>query len=104
MKHPTHRRVRLAAAGAALALAAGGCGTASAQTDGTATGTVAVDQQVRALLPQAIRQRGRLRLATDPSYAPMESYAPDGRTIIGLDADLAAALGSVTGIQVELVA
>jgi polar amino acid transport system substrate-binding protein len=104
MKHPTHRRVRLAAAGAALALAAGGCGTASAGTDGTATGSVAVDEQVRALLPEAIRQRGSIRLATDPSYAPMESYAADGRTIIGLDADLAAALGSVTGIQVELVA
>ena len=105
MNHPTRRRVRLAAAGAVLALAAGGCGTTPAGTDdGTATGTIAVDEQARALLPEAIRQRGSIRLATDPSYAPMESYAPDGRTIIGFDADLAAALGSVTGIQVEMVA
>ena len=105
MNHPIRRRVRLAAAGAVLALAAGGCGTTPAGTDdGTATGTIAVDEQARALLPEAIRQRGSIRLATDPSYAPMESYAPDGRTIIGFDADLAAALGSVTGIQVEMVA
>ena len=103
MNHSTRRRVRLAAAGAVLALAAGGCGTVSAGTD-DGTATVAVDEQARALLPEAIRQRGSIRLATDPSYAPMESYAPDGRTIIGFDADLAAALGSVTGIQVEMVA
>ncbi|GIE49002.1 ABC transporter substrate-binding protein [Amorphoplanes nipponensis] len=104
MRHPTHRRARLAAAGIALALAAGGCGTASADTDTTATGDVVVDQEIRALLPENVRQRGSIQLATDPSYAPMESYAADGRTIIGFDADLAAALGSVTGIRVELVA
>jgi polar amino acid transport system substrate-binding protein len=104
MKHPTRRRARLAAAGIALTLAAGGCGSASAGTDSMATGEVAVDQQIRAMLPDAVRDRGSIQLATDPSYAPMESYAPDGRTIIGFDADLAAALGSVTGIRVELVA
>ena len=104
MKHSTHRRVRLAAAGIALTLAAGGCGSASAGTDAMATGEVAVDEQIRAMLPDAVRDRGSIQLATDPSYAPMESYAPDGRTIIGFDADLAAALGSITGIRVEMVA
>ncbi|MEU8615050.1 ABC transporter substrate-binding protein [Actinoplanes sp. NPDC048791] len=104
MKHSTRRRVRLAAAGIALTLAAGGCGSASAGTDDAATGEVAVDQQIRAMLPDAVRDRGSIQLATDPSYAPMESYAPDGRTIIGFDADLAAALGSITGIRVEMVA
>ena len=104
MKHTTRRRVRLAAAGIALTLAAGGCGSASAGTDAMATGEVAVDEQIRAMLPDAVRDRGSIQLATDPSYAPMESYAPDGRTIIGFDADLAAALGSITGIRVEMVA
>lgn len=104
MTHSTRLRLRLAAAGIVLAVAASGCGTASAGTDGTATAGIAVDQQIRALLPQAVRDRGAIQLATDPSYAPMESYAADGRTIIGFDADLAAALGSVTGIRVELVA
>jgi polar amino acid transport system substrate-binding protein len=104
MKHSTRRRVRLAAAGIALTLAAGGCGSASAGTDAMATGEVAVDEQIRAMLPDNVRDRGSIQLATDPSYAPMESYAPDGRTIIGFDADLAAALGSITGIRVEMVA
>lgn len=105
MKHPTRRRVRLAAtAGIALTLAAGGCGTGSAGTAAATASEIAVDQQIRAMLPEPVRERGSIQLATDPSYAPMESYAADGRTIIGFDADLAAALGSVTGIRVEMVA
>jgi polar amino acid transport system substrate-binding protein len=104
MKHSLSRRVRLAATGVALALAAGGCGSASAGTEDAASGEVVVDEQIRAMLPDAVRDRGSIQFATDPSYAPMESYAADGRTIIGFDADLAAALGSVTGIRVEMVA
>ena len=104
MKHPHRRRVRLATAGIVLALAAGGCGTASAGTESPATGSIAVNEQIHNMLPDAVRSRGSIRLATDPSYAPMESYAADGRTIIGFDADLAAALGAVAGIQVEMVA
>jgi polar amino acid transport system substrate-binding protein len=104
MKQVHRKRVRLAGAGLALALAAGGCGTAAADTDTAATGTIAIDQQIHDKLPQAVRDRGGIRLATDPSYAPMESYAADGRTIIGFDADLAAGLGAVAGIKVELVA
>jgi len=103
MNHPYPRRVRLAAAGIVLTLAAGGCGTASAGTDADATGDIAIDQQIHEMLPQTVRDRGGIRLATDPSYAPMESYAADGRTIIGFDADLAAGLGAVAGIRVELV-
>jgi polar amino acid transport system substrate-binding protein len=104
MKQVHRPRVRLVVAGLALTLAAGGCGTASADTDTAATGTIAMDQQIHDMLPQGVRDRGGIRLATDPSYAPMESYAADGRTIIGFDADLAAGLGAVAGIKVELVA
>ena len=105
MKHP-HRGgpVRLAAAGLALTLAAAGCGTAEAGSDQPATAAIEVNQQIHDRLPQAVRDRGSIQLATDPSYAPMESYAADGRTIIGFDADLAAALGGVAGIKLELVA
>ena len=104
MKQPHRGRVRLTAAGIALTLAAAGCGTASAETEGPATGGIALNQEIHDMLPQAVRERGSIQLATDPSYAPMESYAADGRTIIGFDADLAAALGGVAGIRLELVA
>lgn len=95
----------IAVAGVAVALLAGGCAT-NGSTDGTAGGgaeTIAVNEAIRQGLPASVRDRGALRFATDPSYAPMESYATDGRTIIGFDADLAAALGSVMGIQIEMV-
>jgi polar amino acid transport system substrate-binding protein len=104
MKHSHRGRVRLTAAGIALTLAAAGCGTASAGTEVPDTGGIALDQAIHDMLPQAVRERGSIQLATDPSYAPMESYAADGRTIIGFDADLAAALGAVAGIRLEMVA
>jgi polar amino acid transport system substrate-binding protein len=39
----------------------------------------------------------------DATYAPDESIGPDGHTIVGLDADLANALGTVMGIKWNLV-
>ncbi len=98
-------RQALAAVGAAAVLLAGGCGQGD-DTGGTpATGadTIQVDEALRQRLPQTIRDRGTIQFATDPSYAPMESYAADGRTVIGFDADLAAALGALLGITIELV-
>jgi polar amino acid transport system substrate-binding protein len=101
---PTARR-RFAAVSVAIALLAGGCGGGS-DAESPVSGaddTVAVNEAIRQRLPGTIRERGTIRLATDPSYAPMESYAADGRTVIGFDADLAAALGSVLGIKIEMV-
>jgi polar amino acid transport system substrate-binding protein len=101
---PTARRL-FAATGVAIALLAGGCG-GEATPESTAGGadTIAVNEAIRQRLPESVRERGTIRFATDPSYAPMESYAADGRTVIGFDADLAAALGSVLGIKIEMVA
>ncbi|GAA2698262.1 ABC transporter substrate-binding protein [Actinoplanes palleronii] len=103
------RRV-LAAAGVLAVLAAGGCGLVSATADPVATegagldltGAVTIDESLRALLPQSARDRGFIRLVTDSSYAPMEYFAADGRTIIGFEPDLAAALGAVLGIRLEM--
>jgi polar amino acid transport system substrate-binding protein len=108
MKHLTSRRLRFAVAGLVLTLAATGCGTTTdldePGDDGTASGAAEFSQEIHDRLPEAVRRRGAIRLATDPSYAPMESYGADGRTIIGFEPDLAAALGSVAGIRVEMAA
>jgi polar amino acid transport system substrate-binding protein len=99
------RQFRLAFACLVVALLATGCGNAS--TGGATTkadSTVQVDRQLHDRLPAPIRQSGVIRLATDPSYAPMESYARDGRTIVGFEPDLAAALASVLGVRSEMVA
>jgi polar amino acid transport system substrate-binding protein len=100
-------RRALAVSGVLAVLAAGGCrGSETKQELGAGldlTGAVTVDSSLHALLPQSARDRGFVRLMTDASYAPMEYFAADGRTIIGFEPDLAAALGGVLGIQVEMV-
>ncbi len=104
MRHRTAVSYRLVVAGVLVALLTTGCGSGSGDTSGTGpTSTVQRDQALHDRLPAAIRDRGVLRLATDPSYAPMESYARDGRTIVGFEPDLAAALGSVLGVTVEML-
>ncbi len=94
-------------AGVLAVLAAGGCGASAAESSASAgldlTGAVTADESLRAMLPQAARDRGFVRMVTDASYAPMEHFAADGRTIIGFEPDLAAALGAVLGIKVEMV-
>jgi polar amino acid transport system substrate-binding protein len=92
---------------AALAVLVSGCGQTAATDDADAgagaADTITVNETIRALLPESVRERGTIQFATDPSYAPMESFAPDGRTIIGFDADLAASLGALLGIKIEMV-
>ena len=88
----------LAALTAVLALA--GC-SAGAPAPEPAAPSLAVDQELRALLPEDVRTAGRLVIATDPSYPPASSYAADGRTIVGFEPDLGAALGELLGVDVE---
>ncbi|MCK9894911.1 ABC transporter substrate-binding protein [Frankia sp. AgB32] len=48
-----------------------------------------------------MRNAGTLTFATDPSYAPNEFLATDGKTITGMDIDLGRALGGVLGLRVQ---
>jgi polar amino acid transport system substrate-binding protein len=58
---------------------------------------------VEALVPAPVKSKGTLTVAADASYAPDEFFAPDGKTVIGMDADLAKALGAVMGLKVKVV-
>lgn len=60
-----------------------------------------LDRSLRDLLPQAVRDKGVVTVGTDASYAPMSFFAPDGRTIVGMEPDLAAAVGTVLGVQLK---
>ena len=53
----------------------------------------AANAKVVALVPAAIKSKGTITVAADASYAPNEFIAPDGHTVIGMDADLMKALG-----------
>lgn len=88
----------LAALTAALALA--GCSTSAPAAEPDAP-ALTVDPSLQAMLPEDVRAAGRLTVATDPSYPPASFYAPDGRTIVGFEPDLGAALGELLGVEVE---
>jgi polar amino acid transport system substrate-binding protein len=93
-------------AAALLVLATAGCGSAElSATASTASvdNSIQFDQALHDKLPLSVRNTKTLRFVTDASYAPMEQFAPDGRTIVGFEPDLADALGRVLGVRIQMV-
>jgi polar amino acid transport system substrate-binding protein len=87
-----------------------GCGSSSTNTSSTAstptatTSTSAAENAtVAAEVPAAMKTKGTLDVATEAQYAPNEFIAPDGHTVIGMDADLMHALGAVMGLKVDMI-
>lgn len=115
----TSRAVIAGAAGIALALTAAGCGSgskpaasgssggtsaassssSSSSTSASSSGSGAVDSAAAGLVPAAIKAKGTLVIATDPSYPPDESKDQNG-TIVGWDVDLGKAIGAKLGLKV----
>jgi polar amino acid transport system substrate-binding protein len=58
---------------------------------------------VAKLVPAAMKAKGEITVASDASYPPDEYLAPDGKTVIGMDADLSKALGAAMGLKVNIV-
>jgi len=80
------------------------CGTATtASTPGAPVlaHKVFFDQTLHDLLPQSVRDQGVIQVGTDASYPPMSSFAPDGRTIIGMEPDLGVEIGRVLGVHLR---
>ncbi len=102
--------VTLALALGSFGLAA--CGSSSDNTDtsgggGGGTGgvdlsSVKADPAVVKLVPADVKSGGSLSMATDASYPPIESFASDGTTIIGVDPDLAKAMAAKMGLTVDV--
>ncbi len=92
----------------AFALTVGLSGCSSSSDSGSAAGSasavpsVAKDAALAALVPAEIASDSKLLIGTDASYAPNEFIDADGKTVIGFDADLAAAVGQVLGLEVEM--
>jgi polar amino acid transport system substrate-binding protein len=103
---PARWTALVAAACGALLLGACGSTSTDAAAGGTRGSTVAAaarDQGLADALPADVRASGRLRIVTEASYAPASQFGPDGRTIVGFEPDLGAALGAVLGLQVTFV-
>ncbi|MDR2988747.1 MAG: ABC transporter substrate-binding protein [Nocardiopsaceae bacterium] len=54
-------------------------------------------------MPANIKSKGTLTVAADATYAPNEFIAADGHTVIGMDADMAKAIGEVMGLRINMV-
>jgi polar amino acid transport system substrate-binding protein len=101
--------IRLSTRGPAGALAAcalllAACGSSNNTTTGGGGAGITATKvnSIASELPGAIASKGKLVAAADATYAPNEFFDKDGKTIIGMDADLAAAIGQVLGITIEV--
>ena len=68
-----------------------------------AAGSSAASQSPADLVPAAVKSKGTFVIASDASYPPMEFFKPGTKSpIIGMDADLGAALGKALGLTVQM--
>jgi polar amino acid transport system substrate-binding protein len=94
----SRRIARILFAAAALALVAAGFAGASGATAAEQLKNPKIAKEV----PAKIRAKGTLNVASDATYAPMEFIAANGKTVVGVDADLAKAIGSVLGLNFKV--
>lgn len=69
----------------------------------SASAPVAVNEEARALLPQSVRDKGTLVIATDPTYPPFEFFDTDNKTVIGWDIDTGNALAAALGLEPQYI-
>ena len=91
-----------------VALLAFGCGgddeeATTTTTAAAATTTPTVDSKIAAEIPAAVKSQGTLTVAADATYAPNEFVGADGKSIEGMDPDLAQALAKVMGLKFKVV-
>jgi polar amino acid transport system substrate-binding protein len=79
---------------------AAGSGTAVSDKATVAGTVVQRDAALHDLLPDAVKQSGTVRVATDVPYPPFEMFVSAGsREMTGLDYDLGQALGTKLGVR-----
>ncbi len=79
------------------------CGDDDESASTTSTASGGADAQLAASVPADVKSKGTLTVAADASYAPNEFIAPDGKTVIGMNADLAKALAEKLGLKARVV-
>ncbi len=89
---------------------AAGCGGSSKKSSSTTTAattattsTPAVNRKVAAEVPAAVKAKRTLIVASDAHYPPDEFIGSDGKTVVGMDPDLAKALAALMGLKVTVV-
>ncbi|MGH3437120.1 MAG: ABC transporter substrate-binding protein [Sciscionella sp.] len=118
-RHPYPRALALLAACATLAGILTACGATTHKPGSSSAGgctagqpvthpdpkpakvSVSLDSQAAAKVPAALKAKGTLTVAEDPSYAPNEFTSGNSNQPIGMDIDLAKALGQSLGLKVK---
>ena len=93
----------VAASVAALALSACGSSSLSGDPGAESAPSVSVSENVdlASKLPESIKSAGVIKIGTDPTYAPNEFLAADGKTVQGFDVDLFNAVAAKFGVKTE---
>src|SRR5215218_6124706 len=100
-------RIKLGAVVASVAaLILSACGSTSLSGEPGAGGgspTVEVTEEVdlASKLPESIKTAGVIKIGTDPTYAPNEFLAADGKTVQGFDVDLFNAVAAKFGVKTQ---
>src|SRR3954447_2399875 len=110
MRRATPRAVLTSATLALCLVALSGCGSSndnkskstSSATSSTAASPGTANPAVAGKVPAKYKSKGTLIVASDARYPPIESIGGDGKTIEGMDADLAKALASEMGLKANV--
>ncbi len=96
------RRIGLRVALGLTLAALAGC-QAAEQDAAPAAVQTPFSQALHDRLPEAVQASDELTVLTSAGYPPVMFYGPDGRTLQGSEADLAAGLGRVLGVSITFV-
>jgi len=110
MRGATPRAVLTSAILAVCLVALTGCGSSndngstakSTATSSTGASSSAAGSAVAGKVPAKYKSKGTLIVASDASYPPIESIGNDGKTVEGMDPDLAKALASEMGLKADV--
>ena len=98
------RRAAAVGLAAVTALSATACSgsSSSSSSASSALPSVSADSTLVNQVPEKFKSKGTLQVGTNATFAPIEFMAEDGKTIIGLDADLSSAVAAKLGLKVQM--
>ncbi|HXD60148.1 MAG TPA: ABC transporter substrate-binding protein [Thermoleophilaceae bacterium] len=95
---------------ATAAVLATGCGSSNSNNTSSAAAPASTapasnggTSSLASEVPAAIKSKGTLKVAADATYAPNEFIGKDGKTVEGMDADLAKAIATTLGLKADVV-
>ena len=94
----------------AIGLSLSACGSNSLTSNPGSAGTPAAsaagggaDAALAAKVPAKLKSAGKIVVGTDPTYAPSEMLAGDGKTVEGFDVEVFNAVAAKLGLKTEYV-